>query len=165
MSSLYKKAELAANIAIILVSIALAVVLVQRFFFATPNKLPSKIAIGSRISLPDVDWSKHNKTLLLILQKDCRYCSESAPFYQRLTKTPVEKNIGLIAVLPGSLDASRSYLNELGVTVSDVRQSKLSLLNVSGTPTLVLVNERGEVIQSWVGKLSADEELNVIASL
>src|SRR4051794_5736116 len=100
MSAIYKKIELLSNIAIIVVAIIVSVVLVQRFFFAGTVQKPKQIAVGSKISLPGVDWDKNGKTLVLALQKGCHFCSESAPFYQRLAQASAVKGIQLIAVLP-----------------------------------------------------------------
>jgi thioredoxin-related protein len=165
MNSLHKRIELLANVAIIVVAILLGVVLVQRFFFAGTVQPSKQIAIGSKISLPGVEWDKNGKTLVLVLQKGCHYCSESAPFYQRLAQTTAAKGVKLIAVLPQSTDEGHEYLNTLSVPIIDIRQASLSSLNVSGTPTLILVNDKGEVAASWVGKLPSDKESEVLAQL
>lgn len=166
MSSLHKRIELLANVAIIVVAILIGVVLVQRFFFADKTIQPSKqIAIGSKISLPGVEWDKNGKTLVLALEKGCRFCTESAPFYQRLAQTSAAKGVKLIAVLPQPTAEGDEYLNKLAVPITDVRQVSLSSLSVSGTPTLILVNDKGEVTASWVGKLPSDKESEVLAEL
>lgn len=165
MSSLHKRIELLANVAIIVVAILIGVVLVQRFFFAGTVQPSKQIAIGSKVSLPGVEWDKNGKTLVLVLQKGCRFCSESAPFYQRLAQATAAKGVKLIAVLPQSTDEGHEYLNTLSVPIIDIRQASLSSLNVSGTPTLILVNDKGEVAASWVGKLPSDKESEVLAQL
>ena len=64
-----------------------------------------------------------------------------------------------------SLEESRNYLNKLGVSVSDVVQSSLRSVGVSGTPTLLLVDNEGSVTGSWVGKLSECEAAKVFAQI
>ncbi|GMV23129.1 MAG: hypothetical protein AMXMBFR57_30780 [Acidimicrobiia bacterium] len=39
---------------------------------------------GDRIAVPGVDFSKSDRTLLLVLKKGCVYCEASMPFYQQL---------------------------------------------------------------------------------
>src|SRR6185369_17657193 len=98
MNNLHKRAELLANIAIVIVAILLSVVLVKRFFLES-SQPPSpaaanEIAPGQRISLEGIDWAKRRHTVLLVLQRGCRYCTESAPFYQRLiTETANRTNV------------------------------------------------------------------------
>ena len=57
------------------------------------------------------------------------------------------------------------YLNELGLTNLEVKRSSLDNIQVSGTPTLILTNEKGEITDYWVGKLTPDRETEVINKL
>jgi hypothetical protein len=164
-SALYKKIELVANVAIILVAIMIAAALAQKYFFAKPPQPPPAVAIGSKLQLPAIDWSKNGKTLVFALQTSCHFCSESAPFYQRLVQAAGAKDVKLVAVLPQPPNEGHDYLNKLAVPISDVRQARLSSISVSGTPTLILVNEKGEVAGVWVGKLRSDKEAEVLARL
>jgi hypothetical protein len=122
--------------------------------------------VGSLASVPDVNWTESKQTLLLVLRDGCHFCSDSAGFYQRLAKDRgVSANTRLIAVLPGDVDDSRRYLDGLGVPISEVRQAPLSKLGVSGTPTLLLVNDKGVVTKSWIGQLPTEKEEEVIAAV
>lgn len=44
--------------------------------------------------------------------------------------------------------------NRLGIGINDIVQSPLSSVGASGTPTLLLIDNRGAVVDSWVGKLT-----------
>src|SRR5215831_18047089 len=85
---LHKRIEFAANVAIIAVALLLSVVLVKRFIGnSTPpgaGAALNTIKAGEKISLPNTDWSQSDRHLVLVLQKGCHFCAESAPFYQRL---------------------------------------------------------------------------------
>ncbi len=165
MSTLYKRIELLANVAIIVVAIMLGVVLVQRFFFAKTAQPPPEIAVGTKISLPEVEWAKNGKTVLVVLQKGCHFCAESAPFYQRLAQTAAARNVKLIAVLPQPPAEGQEYLNALSVPITDIRQAPLNMINVSGTPTLILVDDKGAAAATWVGKLPPEKESEVLERL
>jgi hypothetical protein len=100
------------------------------------------------------------------LQAGCHFCSESAPFYQRLARETAQKSgVHLVAVLPQDVAEGSKYLNSLGVPIEDVRQAQLDALGVSGTPTLILIDGKGVVMKSWVGKLSGDREAEVLDQL
>ncbi len=60
---------------------------------------------------------------------------------------------------------SKAHLNELGLTNLEVKRSPLENIQVSGTPTLILTNEKGEIMDFWVGKLTPDKEAEVINKL
>ena len=50
----------------------------MRTRFAGPAVAPS--IIGSRISLPGLDWARRRATVVLVLSTACHFCTESAPF-------------------------------------------------------------------------------------
>jgi thioredoxin-related protein len=117
------------------------------------------------VNLPDTDWSQQPQTLILVLESTCRYCNESAPFYRKLVQEVQEKNTKLIAVLPSKVEESKPHLDGLGLSSIEVRQAPLDTLQISGTPTLILTNDKGEVTNFWIGKLSTDRELDVLNKL
>jgi hypothetical protein len=169
MSKINQKIELTANILIIVVAVLLIGVIAQRYFLS-PAPVPGhpprvQPTVGTKIKLSDTDWSGRPKTLILALQKDCHFCTESAPFYKRLQESVRDKNVRMVAVLPGRTEESTSYLNQLGLTNLEVKQAPLDTLQTSGTPTLILVNDKGEVTHFWVGRLRADKENEVINQL
>jgi thioredoxin-related protein len=166
-SKFSQRIEVVTNIAIILAVILLSYFLIHRFFFQQNSQLkpPPEIIKGMKISLADMDWQANQKTLLLVLQKGCHFCSESMPFYKTLVEKSKEKGIKLVAVLPNSREEGSQYLRENGVEIQEVRQVQLNTINVKGTPTLILVNNNGEVDESWIGKLPSDKENEVIGSL
>jgi thiol-disulfide isomerase/thioredoxin len=176
-----KKLEVLANVAVVITSLVLCSVLVKKYFLsaakqeisveaAQPNSSGSNasrrssIQAGTKISLPGIDWSKSSRTVVLALSTTCHFCSESAPFYQKLQQQK-QNGVSLVAVFPQPVGDSRNYLNKLGVRATDVVQSSLASVGVSGTPTLPLVDNEGSVTTSWVGKLSESEAAKVIAQI
>jgi thioredoxin-related protein len=167
MSTLPKKVELFANIAIIVVAILLAVVLVNRYIlarFPQPNAVPEvQIRPGMKLSFPDVAWEKSRKTLLLVLSTNCKYCTESAPFYQQLVARKGSRDdIRIVAVLPQKRDEAQKYLGDHGITVDQIRQAPPGAAYAKGTPTLIMVDSTGSIIESWMGKLPPEKQEEVL---
>jgi peroxiredoxin len=158
--------ELTTNIAIITVAILLGIVLVKNYLLAGPKQDPSvppTIPAGTRISLQDVNWAAKKRTLLMALSDTCRYCTESGDFYKKLAQERAKHDdVRIIAVLPQDVSAGQAYLNKLGFSVDEVRQSPLDAVGVKATPTLILIDDKGVVTASWVGKLPPDKETEVI---
>jgi hypothetical protein len=81
MSNLHKRIELFSNIGIIVVAILLGIVLVNRYLLPTsPNSETMErpeIKPGMKLSLPGVDWNRGDRTLLIVLSTNCRFCSTS----------------------------------------------------------------------------------------
>ncbi|MDX6692656.1 MAG: Redoxin [Blastocatellia bacterium] len=170
-NGIFRKAELLANVAIIAVALLLGVVLVKRYVLngnetAPARNLDPRIPAGTKSALDGVDWAKNGQTLLLVLSRDCHFCTESAPFYQRLTREMAGRgDLHLIALFPQEVAEGQKYLANLGINISEVKQAAPGSAGASGTPTLILVDAQGVVKQSWVGKLSATEESEVLTQL
>lgn len=170
MSHLYKRIELLANLAIIVVALLLGGVLVRRYLLpASPQTEAverARIKPGTKLSLSGVEWGGRRHTLVLVLSTNCHFCTESAPFYQSLVQEKARHgDVGLLAVLPQGVEESQKYLGEHGITTDVVRQAALDAVNVRGTPTLILVDRNGSVIESWVGKLPPEKEAEVLDRL
>ncbi len=181
--------EIAANLSIIAVALVGATVLIKNYLLrpsapaatdvrqaAVDKNLPGPLensrtnrpaptgpAAGTQISVPGINWSDSEETVLLALSNKCHFCTESAPFYQRLTRELAQqKNVRVIAVFPQEAGDARKYLEEIGVPSLQVKQASLDSLGVRGTPTLVIVDKTGTVKQSWVGRLSPERESEVL---
>ena len=160
--------EISTNIAIITVAVLLSIVLVKNYLLAgpdAPNALPT-VPTGTKLSLQDVNWAANKRTLVMVLSDTCRYCTESADFYKKLAQERAKHDdLHIIAVLPQDVGAGQAYLNKLGVTVDEVMQSPLDAVGVRATPTLIFVDDKGVVTASWVGKLPAENEAEVLSRL
>jgi len=166
MDRISKKVELVANIAIILVAVSLAVVLVKRFVFTSRSEPTVQSNIGAKLSQPDIDWSKSNKNVVLMLSNTCHFCTESAPFYKRLVQEQAQRGtFRLTAVLPQPVSDGQKYLNGLGVEINDIKQLTPGGIRIQGTPTILLVNNAGVVTEEWLGKLPPEKENEVLSRL
>ncbi len=112
--------------------------------------------------MADVDWMKSERTLLVVLDKGCKFCLKSAPFYQRLLRESAEhKEVHVIAVFPHDIEEGKEYLKLIGVDISDVRHATLESLGVRGTPALLLVDKHGVLNGLWIGQLPQNAESTV----
>lgn len=115
-----------------------------------------------KFPLLDVDWSKSNRNIVLALSTSCHFCTESVPFYRRLDEQRAEHDeVRLIVVMPQSVVDSKRYIDDKNLVADDVRQIKLSDIYVAGTPTLIVVDQTGAVVESWVGRLPPEKESEV----
>ena len=172
MRNLLKRVELLTNVAILIVAVLLGVVLVKqhllskRIEFVPPASARNELSPVDKVPMAEVEWVKNGYTLLLVLQKGCRFCTESAPFYERLVKeTSSRTDVKLVALLPQPVAESKQYLEELGVNIADVRQVSPNQIKVGGTPTLILVNDLGVATYIWRGKLPSEVESQVLSKL
>lgn len=171
MSSLIKKLEVSANIAIILLASLVGVIFTKNYLWpgkdagASESRKRNTVQPGTKLSLPGVDWAQNGQTLILALSEDCHFCSESASFYQKIVSQRQGKSLKLLAVLPQDTQSGQNYLKSLGVAVDEIRQAPLSSIQVSGTPTLLLVDSNGVVKEVWIGKLPSNKESEVLSKI
>lgn len=164
MSNTTRKMETLVNVAIVVVAVALCAVLAKQYLLTDAGARGPEV--GSKLEVAGLDLSGEDRTLLLVLQKGCHFCTDSGPFYQRLAREAAARGgrVKLLAVLPQGEEEGRRYLGELGVTIERVAQASLRKLDVTGTPTLILL-DRGKVSDVWVGALTPDREAEVLSKL
>jgi hypothetical protein len=162
-SSLTKKIEVAANVAIIVVAIAGAAIFVKNYWLKPAT--PQRIELGAHFGLKDANWQASGKTLIFGISTTCHFCTESAGFYRQLTQQCAERHVRTIALLPQPLDEAQSYLSKEGVSVDEVRRASLSDLQIVATPTLLLLDDKGVVRGAWFGKLSEKGEEDVLGKI
>lgn len=167
MSKTYQNIQLLANVLIIVVAILIAGVFVQRYIFPYISTSSKRVIpkVGESVIVTDVDWSKSNKNVLLVLQKGCDFCTASAEFYQKLIEQTKDRGVNIVAFFPQTKEEAEKYLSELGISGIEVRQSQLDSLFVTGTPTIIVANEKGQITDVWVGKLPPEKETEVLAKL
>jgi hypothetical protein len=67
-----------------------------------------------------------------------------------------------VAVFPDAADAVKEVVQSEGLRVHALAGVPLERLKISGTPTLLLVDRSGTVMNAWIGLLSPRQELEVM---
>lgn len=67
--------------------------------------------------------------------------------------------------MPQPVGQSIAYMRREGYSVAQVRQIDLGTIRVSGTPTLLLVDQKGHLEKQWVGELGPSGENEVADAL
>lgn len=149
-----------ANVLTIVVAIIFIGLFVQRYILASkPSSRPP--TIGRSLSLSGLDPSQSRRSILLVMMKGCRFCEASMGFYRTLRENRDSRDRNIVAVFPPGTEDVDSYLTEHGLGGIDVKFAALSDLEVSGTPTIIVIDDQGKIVRSWVGKLSSELEIEV----
>jgi hypothetical protein len=167
VDKLKKWLDVAANVAILGVCVLILVVGIKRYILPDSVSALAAPSAGTHLSVPGVDWSHSNRTLVMVLSTQCHFCSESAEFYKRLLPEASLRGTQVVAVLPQSPEESREYLTHLGLTTSNVtiQQQGATGIRVTGTPTLILADNKGSVLRAWPGKLAPKGEAEVLGEI
>lgn len=166
LNELGPKIEILANVAIVVVAVTLTVVIYQNHYRPQIHSSQPEIELGASIPLKNVNWTASDFTLVLALSTRCHFCTESAPFYQELvSRISGSQKIHMTAIFPQSTSEGREYLQTLGIGITDIQQHELSSIPVAGTPTLLLVDRQGRLIQKWRGKLKPQHQADILQRL
>lgn len=161
--------EVSTSIAVLLVAVAALSTLAITFFVkpASPNFRPGLEKGKALGQVSNLDYRSSEETLLIALNTNCSYCRESLPLYRKLSATQPQgnKSLRIIALFPNRAEEVARYVKENQLVVDTIANVDFASLPVSGTPTMILVNNRGEVKDFWVGKLAATEADEFVRSL
>jgi thioredoxin-related protein len=160
-----RRIELIANFCVIAAALLLIFTVVRFALRQRSSQPPPKAAIakGAQLHVPGLNWSA-TQTLVLVLSTECKYCTASALFYRRLVNQAAgSATTKIVAVLPQSPEEAKQYLDQLNLRIDYTYQVSASSLGIRGTPTLILVDGKGVVIESWEGQLPPFAEREVVA--
>ncbi len=166
MEKLRQITEIGSNAAIIIAVLILGYFVLERgvSFSAKLKDANSESAIipGTKLSLRNVDFGKSEKNLVLVLSTSCKYCTESLPFYRRLTEqNAAERKLNIVAAFSQEPPEASKYLIKNEISVDQVVKAEAAEIRVRGTPTLILTDRNGIVLDLWAGKLSPGMENEV----
>lgn len=166
---LFRRLEVATNIAVLLVAVALLAALAATWFKSPPAPV-YKTGLQRGATLPtvsNIQFSVAPRTLLMVLSTKCGYCEQSLPFYQRLIEenSKADNQLQFVGLFSNSEAEVVEYKKRNSLDLKTVANVDPSEVQASGTPTLILVNAEGKVSDLWIGKLSTSDEQQVLATL
>lgn len=164
----------AANIATIALALFAALLLLERRFVdaprtaaATNGARPLTHLIGQTFPLVTPS-NRVDRQIVLVLSTKCGFCQESVPFYreiQSIAAREPRKVIRLAALFHQPLNEGRIYLETNGLTAFEaatIDPGELSRIGIPGTPAVVILNENGVVLKSWMGLLSERDRTDIV---
>ncbi len=161
--------EIATNIAVLLVAVVVLGTFAWKYFTPKPQiQLQVGLQKGTTFAqLPGIDYSKAPKTLLIALSSKCDHCSESLPFYKQITFEQ-RKNINashIVAIFPESQSEVEQFAGQEELNLDTVAGVDFYALNLVATPTVILIDNSGKIIDFWIGKLSKNVEQEIIKAI
>src|SRR6185369_633438 len=161
--------DVTTNIVVVVFALVAIGVLVKNYFAPPGAKTSVALTKGSVLrEIAGVDYKQAPRTLILALNVDCRFCAKSVPFYNSLAEARQE-NAGqfnlVAAFINNDPELVKSYVEQKGLSVPAIPGVDLDKLGVHMTPTLILVDSAGKVLDSWRGELQPDGERELFATL
>ena len=164
-----------ANLAIIVVCVVALSVLVNNFIYPIfpqrrPPGAPPEVKKGEQFDqLKAVVPAGTDRALVVALSPTCHFCNESMPFYKQLIDQRNQKSspVKVIAAVPAEqakAEEAQKFASA-GTQPDSMVHLDFSSIKVPGTPTVLLVDNNGKVLDVWVGKLDESKEKDVLEVL
>jgi thioredoxin-related protein len=162
-----------ANIAIIVVCVIAAVVLIRNQFFPAQPRVQGaqeQVKEGERFDqLKAVMPAGSNRALVVAVSPTCHFCNDSMPFYKKLIdqRNQQGSQVKVIAAVPNEeakAEESKKFASA-GANPDGMVHMDFSTIKVPGTPTLLLVDNDGKVLNVWVGKQDEKGEKEILEVL
>ena len=104
-------------------------------------------------------------TLVMWVQTQCGYCTASMDFYKRLSATE-GRTVRMVVLGHEAPAALTDYVAKHGFRPDTIVALAVdSPTRLSGTPTLVLLDNDRRILSIWNGQLPPDREAEVFAAL
>jgi hypothetical protein len=168
------RSETVANVALTILCLVVTYAVADRFivqrFSASTTEATSGFTTGDPVTtdVDELQLGRARLSAVVVVNSTCGFCIDSAGFYRRLAA--LEGKAGgsfqtLIVSLRGIEDAT-AFASRHQLDLTHTRPTPQDVpAKIPGTPTLVLVDAKGRVTGSWVGKLTATQEAEVITAV
>lgn len=159
--------ESVANIAIILAATAVLLkfsgVLDRPANSPLPRaQVPQYVAGEKLATIEGLDLRKSDRTLLLVLHKYCKYCTEGMPFFRDIMTKRNKNSTQVVVVSRNSIQDLTAYLKENQLLADGQVSIGETDKKMQLTPTVLLVDRSGTISSVWTGLPNDRSKVEVI---
>lgn len=119
---------------------------------------------GTAIDTPKEWYQGAPYTLLLFARASCSACQTAQPFFKRLVNDIGATVRVVLVTSAGEADEDAYYARGLGLASNAIRTA-VPGLSVRVTPTLVLVDRQGTILDAWEGVGPVENQSAIAQSL
>lgn len=157
--------EAVTNIAVLLVFSLLVSILMWNYLAPEPRpQFSGGLQKGKKLEcLASLNKQNSLKTLLIAISPECAACSESVSFYRELAHLGEEhKTVDVRAFFTGQEGAVREFFlrNQLDLDAVPLVDSAVN--DIAVTPTIILADADGTILDFWVGELTEEDKRQII---
>jgi hypothetical protein len=158
--------EIATNVIVLFFAVALLLYFGNKYFspsIDSYNGVNKKTVNGRTLKkINDLNEEKFKKTLVLVLNTNCPYCTKSVPFYKSLTEAKKPDTSQIVMAFPQPKDDVDKYLQKHNLSVRAIYGANPIDFETEITPTIVAINDKREIINAWFGLLDEKRETEVV---
>jgi len=125
---------------------------------------PPAYASGQHVDVPANWYDSSPKTLIIFGRASCAACEKAQPFLKSLVTRLNGRATAVFAHPPGAETDDAAFAKSLGITNDRVELVGAGL-RVRATPTLVLVNRNGTVLEAWEGTGPPERQSSILKAI
>lgn len=129
-----------------------------------PALPPPAYAAGQQVDVPTSWYDSSGKTLIIFGRASCVACQKAQPFLKGLVTRLNGRASAVLAHPPGAEADDTAFAQSLGITKDRIVVS-VPGLRVRATPTLVLVNKNGTVLEAWEGAGPPEKQSSILKAI
>jgi peroxiredoxin len=119
---------------------------------------------GQTIDVP-ADWYQNAPyTMVLFARANCGACQNAQPFFKQLANGLKGRAAVILAGSEQDREEDSEYARALGLKDPAIRITPAGL-KVRLTPTLVLINRRGEILGAWEGVGPVEQQSTIAKAI
>lgn len=129
-----------------------------------PAAAPPAYAAGQPVDVPASWYASADTTLIVFARASCAACEKAQPFLAQLVGRVHGRASALMAHPPGMDEEDRQFAHSLGVA-DDKIMVVGNGLKVRATPTILLVNRQGRILNAWEGVGKEDRQAAILQAV
>ncbi len=155
----------AANVFVILACAAVLFAVGRPYTVAGHPPARQGLEKGKVIELPKCIHLVTVTNMVVAMSTRCLHCLDSVPFYKDLIRHERPSNVTLVALFPEEQAEVGAFLQTKQLSIREIGGIDLTRLNVPATPTILLLDRKGAIIDFWIGHLPVAAQQDVLHSL
>jgi hypothetical protein len=100
--------------------------------------------------------------LQFAVDPSCKSCESIFPFYRALIATRSGRDFRINAMLGVSAELDLGYLEHHDLVVDEIRRVDVASKEFAATPTVLMLDARGNMLRKWHGQLSIAEQNEIV---
>jgi thiol-disulfide isomerase/thioredoxin len=129
-----------------------------------PPPPPPAYQVGQTIDVPSEWYASSPRTLVLFGQASCGACQDAKPYLQNLVARLHDRAAVVVGSPGNAFDDDAAWAVSFGIDHSSVFAVP-HRLRVKVTPTLVVVNQQGEILGAWEGVGPKEKHADLTAAI
>ena len=131
---------------------------------APARPAPAAYVAGQQIDVPAAWYAGAPQTLIVFARASCTACERAQPFLKTLVGRMQGRGGAMMAHPAGSEQDDRNFARSLGIDADRVMITPAGL-RVKATPTIVIVNAHGTIVQAWEGAARTEVQAEMLKTV